>query len=77
MAAAGVRQPQAGAPLIDRPAYTFCVLEALHTGLRRRDVYAVGADKWGDPRGRLIEPRLWVAERPTILTALGLPADPR
>ena len=50
VAAAGVRQPQLEPPLIDRPAYVFCVLEALHAALRRRDVYAVGADKWGDPR---------------------------
>ena len=69
--------PKLEPPLIDRPAYVFCVLEALHGALRRRDVYAVGADKWGDPRARLIEPRLWVRERATVLTALGLPADPR
>ena len=69
--------PKLEAPLIDRPAYVFCVLEALHDALRRRDVYAVGADKWGDPRVRLIEPRLWAAERDTVLRALGLPADPR
>jgi TnpA family transposase len=68
--------PALEAPLIDRPAYTFCVLEALHTALRRRDVYAVGADKWGDPRARLIETRLWVAQRDTVLTALGLDTDP-
>jgi len=69
--------PKLEPPLIDRPAYVFCVLEALHSALRRRDVYAVGANKWGDPRARLIEPRLWVRERATVLTALGLPADPR
>ncbi len=68
--------PELGPPLIDRPAYVFCVLEVLHAALRRRDVYAVGADKWGDPRARLIEPRLWVRERDTVLTALGLDADP-
>jgi TnpA family transposase len=69
--------PKLEAPLIDRPAYVFCVLETLHDALRRRDVYAVGADKWGDPRVRLIESRLWVRERGTVLSALGLPADPR
>ena len=69
--------PRLEPPLIDRSAYVFCVLEALHGALRRRDAYAVGADKWGDPRARLIEPRLWVRERATVLTALGLPADPR
>jgi TnpA family transposase len=69
--------PRLGPPLIDRPAYVFAVLEALHSALRRRDVYAVGADKWGNPRARLIEERLWVRERASVLTALGLEADPR
>lgn len=63
--------PQLEPPLIDRAAYVFCILEALHSALRRREVYAVGADKWGNPRARLIEERLWVRERPTVLTALG------
>ncbi|MEV1248731.1 Tn3 family transposase [Nonomuraea sp. NPDC049750] len=77
MAAAGLHRPKLEASLIDRPAYVFCVLEALHDALRRRDVYAVGADKWGDLRVRLIEPRLWAAERDTVLRALDQPADPR
>jgi len=68
--------PKLQAPAVDRPAYVFCVLELLHDALRRRDVYAVGSDKWADPRVQLIEPRLWVRERDTVLTALGLPADP-
>ncbi|MFE3453993.1 Tn3 family transposase [Nonomuraea sp. NPDC059194] len=69
--------PKLEAPQIDRPAYVFSILEALHLALRRRDVYAVGADKWGNPRARLIEERLWVRERSSVLTALGLQADPR
>lgn len=69
--------PKLDPPLIDRPAYVFCVLEALHSALKRRDVYAVGADKWGNPRAVLIPERLWVRERASVLTALGLDADPR
>lgn len=69
--------PKLDPPLIDRPAYVFCVLEALHSALKRRDVYAVGADKWGNPRAALIPERLWVRERAGVLTALGLDADPR
>lgn len=65
--------PKLDPPLIDRPAYVFCVLEAL----QRRDVYAVGAGKWGNPRARLIEERLWARERDTVLRALSLGADPR
>ncbi|WP_155127248.1 Tn3 family transposase [[Actinomadura] parvosata] len=52
------------------------MLKLLHDALRRRDVYAVCSDKWADPRVQLIEPLLWVRERDTVLTALGLPADP-
>jgi hypothetical protein len=40
--------------LIDKHAWTFCVLDALLTALKRRDVFAVGADVWGDPRARLV-----------------------
>ncbi|MEV4895260.1 hypothetical protein AB0K48_38385 [Nonomuraea sp. NPDC055795] len=70
--------PKLEAPLIDRPAYVFCILEALHLALRRHDGYTtVGADRWGNPRVRLIEERLWVRERASVLTALGLEGDPR
>ena len=66
--------PKLDPPLIDRPAYVFCILEALHSALRRRDVYAVGADKWGDPRAALISERLWVRERADRAGAGGRPA---
>jgi TnpA family transposase len=68
--------PDLPPPQIDRAAYTFCVLEALWRALRRRDIFARGADKWGDPRARLLEDTAWGIARPRVLTALGLPADP-
>jgi TnpA family transposase len=68
--------PDLPAPQIDRSAYTFCVLEALWRALRRRDVYAHGAGRWGDPRARLLDDTAWGVARPRVLTALGLPADP-
>ncbi|MFI7635866.1 Tn3 family transposase [Nonomuraea sp. NPDC049400] len=68
--------PELGDRLIDRHAYTFCILEALWSALRSKDVYAVGADKSGDPRAKLIPDALWSVHAPSILTALGLPADP-
>jgi hypothetical protein len=49
---------------VDRPAYVFCVLEQLHRALRRRDVYVQGADRWGDPRARLLDGHVWEAARP-------------
>ena len=54
----------------------FCVLEQLHRGLRRRKIYAVGADRWGDPRARLLDGEQWESAQPKVLKALDLPSDP-
>jgi hypothetical protein len=69
--------PDLPPPQVDRAAYTFCLLEALWRALRRHDVYARGADRWGDPRARLLDDTAWGIARPQVLTALGLPADPQ
>jgi len=61
---------------VDRAAYVMCVLEQLRRALRRRDVYAAGADRWGDPRARLVSGPAWDAARGTVLTALGLDDEP-
>ncbi|GAB2488479.1 hypothetical protein GCM10027187_64630 [Streptosporangium sandarakinum] len=58
--------------LIDKHAWTFCVLEALHVALKRRDVFARGADVWGDPRARLLSGAAWQVNRPRVLAALEL-----
>jgi hypothetical protein len=68
--------PELPAGEADHRAYVFCVLEALHRGLRRREIYAVGADRWGDPRARLLDGERWESARPRVLEALGLPAEP-
>jgi Tn3 transposase DDE domain len=60
----------------DHRAYVLCVLEALHRGLRRREIYAVGADRWGVPRARLLDGERWENARPRVLEALDLPAEP-
>ncbi|MGW3308289.1 Tn3 family transposase [Streptomyces sp. NPDC001073] len=62
--------------LADKAAYSFCVLEQLHRALRRRDVYARSGDRWGDPRAKLLAGDRWESAQPTVLTALGLEAEP-
>jgi hypothetical protein len=52
------------------------VLEALWSALRSKDVYAVGADKSGDPRAKLIPDALRGVHSASILTALDLDAGP-
>lgn len=39
-------------------------------------MYAIGADRWGDPRGKLIPQAVWRVHRDSILTALGLETGP-
>lgn len=41
--------------LVDLRAYVLCVLDGLYRALRRRDVYAVGSVRWGDPRANLLD----------------------
>ena len=63
----------AGDGVPDRRAYTLCVLDRLRIALRRRDVYVVGADRWGDPRQLLVEPATWKTVGPQVLRTLDLP----
>jgi Tn3 transposase DDE domain len=65
----------APAGLIDKSAWTFCVLDTLHTALKRRDVFALGADVWGDPRARLLAGPEWSAAREKVTAGLDLPGS--
>jgi hypothetical protein len=62
--------------LVDHRAYAFCVLECLHRGLRRRDLFVDGSDRWGDPRARLLDGDTWARAKPEILAGLGLAEQP-
>ena len=37
---------------VERIPYELCVLRALRDGLRRRELWVVGAQRWGKPGGR-------------------------
>jgi len=49
---------------VDRRGYTLCVLDRLRLALRRRDVYVVDGDRWGDPRRLLVGPATWKSVGP-------------
>ena len=68
--------PELPAGVADHRAYTFCVLEQLHRGLRHREIYAYRGDRWGDPRARLLDGERWESAKPRVLKALDLPAEP-
>jgi len=61
---------------IDKAAFIMCAVEHLYHALKRRDVFARGADRWGDPRARLLDGEQWQASRDKVLRALGLEAEP-
>ena len=69
-----VRDKETG--MVDRAAYACCVLDRLRVGLRRRDVYAPGSVRWGDPRAELLSPETWETRREQACEDLALDTDP-
>lgn len=59
----------------DRKAFALGVLETLHDGLKRRDVYVSPSERWADPRAKLLAGEAWKTARPGVLRALELPAS--
>ena len=55
----------------DRRLYTFCVLERLQDGLRRRDLFVPASRRWGDPQVRLLQGPAWEKVRSRVCRTLG------
>lgn len=60
---------------VDVRAYVFCTLDALRTGLRRRDLFVSPSWRYADPRLGLLDGATWHAARPLVCRSLGLTAD--
>jgi hypothetical protein len=60
---------------VNHQAYTVCVVERLHEGLRRHDVFVEPSDHWGDPRAKLLQPAQWESIRAQICHTLGREMD--
>ena len=60
---------------VDPQAYTFCFLDRLRKGLRRRDVFVTPSVRYADPRIGLLEGEAWEGARTFICRSLGLPAS--
>ena len=56
---------------VDRRLYTFCVLERLQDGLRRRDLFVPASRRWGDPHARLLQGSAWEKVRSRVCRTLG------
>lgn len=60
--------------VVDRRAYTVCVLDRLTHGLHRRDVYVARSKRWGDTRAQLLQGEEWTGARSKVCRMLNLPA---
>ena len=63
--------------LLNRPAYTLCVLEQLQSALKRRDVYVSTSPRFNDPRLRLLSGAAWQTIKGEVCRSLNLSADPQ
>ena len=61
---------------IDRRAYTFCVLEKLLEGLRRRALFVSSGEKWSNPRAKLLKGKAWESARASVCRTLELNPKP-
>ena len=68
--------PELPAGVADHRAYVFCVLEQLHRGLRRREIYAVGATGGVTRAHGCSTASGGRSAKPRVLKALDLPAEP-
>jgi TnpA family transposase len=55
---------------MSRKVYTLYAMERLQEKLRRRDVYVLRSERWGDPRAKLLQGKEWEAVRPHVLRIL-------
>ncbi|MGD1699853.1 Tn3 family transposase [Dapis sp. BLCC M229] len=61
---------------IDRHAYTFCVLEQILEGLRRRDLFVSVGERWSNPRAKLLQGKAWLEARASVCRTLNLNCQP-
>jgi hypothetical protein len=52
------------------------VLEAVWAALKRRDLFMVPSERWGDPRAQLLTGQAWEAQRVPVCRTLGRAETP-
>ena len=57
--------------VVDRRAWTLCLVDRLRSAIRRRDVFAAPSLRFPDPRIGLLDGAAWEAARPTVCRTLG------
>jgi Tn3 transposase DDE domain/Domain of unknown function (DUF4158) len=57
--------------VVDRRAWTLCLVDRLRGALRRRDVFAAPSLRFADPRIGLLDGAAWDTTRPSVCRTLG------
>jgi TnpA family transposase len=57
--------------VVDRRAWTLCLVDRLRGALRRRDVFGAPSLRFADPRIGLLDGAAWEAARPAVCRTLG------
>jgi hypothetical protein len=57
--------------IVDRRAWTLCLVDRLRGAFRRRDVFAAPSLRFADPRIGLLDGAAWEAATPTVCRTLG------
>ena len=57
--------------VVDRRAWTLCLVDRLRGAIRRRDIFATPSLRFADPRIGMLDGAAWEAARPTICRTLG------
>ena len=63
--------------MINRKAYTFCILEQLVEGLHRRDLFVDKSERWSNPSAKLLQGQAWESARSHVCRALNLNPSPQ
>jgi TnpA family transposase len=62
---------------VDHRAYTFCILEQIMEGLRRRDLFVTPSARWSNPHDKLLQGEAWESTRAQVCRTLNLEPLPK
>jgi TnpA family transposase len=62
--------------IVDRKAYTFCVLEQSIKSLSCRDLFVKKSENWSNPAAKLLQGQAWESARSHVCRALNLNVNP-
>ncbi len=60
---------------VNYAAYTLCLIELFQDALRRRNIFSLASNKWGDTRSKLLQKDFWEKSKGQVCRSLGRELD--